>query len=392
MCFGNSTQKTTNTSTSGPSWLTGPAQSNINYAQNLQTTGFQPYTGQQVADFSPQQSQSFDLGSSVAGGVSPYAGETGSLINNYANAGPSSVTPETISSQMSPYMNQYVNLALQPQLEAQNQQFASQNKSFDSAATGAGAFGDTSWGLGRSNLTNEQNIAQQGLVGNAYNNAFNAAIGAGAQDVANNLTGQTTNANLNETALNRQLQGANAIYGDTTGATNLVNTLGGQQTAQSQADLNAQYNQWLMAQQYPFQTTQLVNQSIAAATPGAGQNGTSTTTAPDNSGFGILGSVLGSVGAAAIPFMGNGGVINPGTIGGTNPMGDGSMTAIYADGGTIPKGRIGEPVVVGERGPEVIVPNTTGVVIPNEVLEAARLLRDKKLSGNQSNIQFGIAA
>lgn len=362
MCFGNTANTTgsqTSSTTSAPSWLTGAAQSNLDFAQGVQSSGFQPYTGQQVASFSPQQSSSFGLGSDIAGGVSPYVGETGSLINNYANAGAQSVTPETIASQMSPYMNQYVNQALQPQLQAQAQLNAAQNHSFDSAATGAGAFGDSSWNLGRTNLANQQSIAQQGLVGNAYNAAFNTAIGAGAQDVSNNLSGQTTNANLAETALGRQLAGASALNNVGTGATNLTNTLGAQQTTQQQAQLNAAYNQWQLAQQYPFQTTQLVNSTIGAATPGAGSttNGTVQNNAVDNSGYGLLGSAAGAFFAA--------------------------------DGGAVPAGA---PVKVGERGEEVIVPNTNSVIIPNEVLEAARKLRDRKTAAPAPAMNFGIAA
>lgn len=370
MCFG-SNKTSTNTSDSTvapPQWLSDAAQSNVNYAQNLQGQGFSPYKGQQVADFSPQQSSSFGLGTDIANGVSPYLNETGALLSNYANAGPQSVSANTIASSMSPYMNQYVNMALAPQLEQQNQQFAQQNKGFDSAATGAGAFGDTGWGLGRSNLTQQQDLARSGLIGNAYGTAFNTAIGAGAQDVANNLNAQTTNANLAETALGRQLTGANSIIGAGTGATNLTNTLGGQQTAQQQAQLDALYNQWQMAQQYPFQTTQLNDQAIQAGRAGAPitTNTTQTQSQPDNSGFGILGSLGGSFLSAAPALL---------------PM--------LADGGMA---QGGQPAVVGERGPEVFVPNTSGVVVPNEVLEAARKLRDQKQKSSAPTMRFGIAA
>lgn len=364
MCFGDTKTQTSTNTQSLPSWLSGAAQNNINYAQSLQSKGFTPYTGQQVADFSPQQRASFGLGTDVANSVQPYVGQAGGLISNYANAGPQSVNADTIASAMSPYMNAYVRQSLAPQLEAQNQQFAGQNKAFDAGATMAGAYGDTGWGLGRTNLTNQQDLARQGLIGNAYNAAFNTAIGAGAQDVANNLNAQETNANLAETALGRQLTGANALFGEGANATNLVNTLGGQQTAQSQAQLNAPYNQWLMAQQYPFQTTQLMDQAISAGRMGAPVTSTATQSAPDNSGFGILGSIAGS---AASAFLADGGSMQP-----------------------------GQPTVVGERGPEVLVPNTTGVVIPNEVLQAARLLRAAKLGGAgappATATQFGIAA
>jgi hypothetical protein len=77
----------------------------------------------------------------------------------------------------------------------------------------------------------------------------------------------TTNANLAETALNRSLGGATALEGlqnQQLGVAGAQNTMGQQQTAQQQADLTAQYNQWLMAQQYPFQTAQLMNQTVGA--------------------------------------------------------------------------------------------------------------------------------
>lgn len=222
------------------------------------------------------------------------------MINNYANAGPQSVSPQTISSAMSPYLNQYVNYALAPQIQGQNQQFAAQDQQLNSAATASGAFGDVRAGIQAANLTNQQNLAQQGLIGNAYNAAFNTAIGAGAQDVANNLTGQTTNANLAETALNRQLTGANALQQNV----GFQNQLGQQQTAQSQAGLNAAYNQWLMGQQYPFQTAGLANQSISSAAYALPASSTQTTSAPDNSGFQMLGALGGALGNAFLPGVG----------------------------------------------------------------------------------------
>ena len=300
MCFGDMKKTGESTSTTTmPSWLSGAASGNLDYVKGLMDKGFTPYGGKQVADFSEQQRASFGLGNQISGGISPYVGQTGALISNYANAGPQSVNANTISSAMSPYMNQYVSQALAPQLEAQNQQFAQQNKGFDAQAAGAGAFGDSGWGIGRSNLTNQQNIGRTGLIGNAYNAAFNTAIGAGAQDVSNNLQSQMANAGYNETALGRQLTGARELAGQGTNAANLMNMFGGQQTAQDQAGLNAQYNQWMMAQNYPMMMAQLMNQSIGAGRQGAGETKTGTTSSPDNSGWGMIGSVLGSVGSAA---------------------------------------------------------------------------------------------
>lgn len=437
---------TSGTSTSGgPQWLTDAGQSNLDFAKSLQTQGFTPYSGQQVAGFSPQQMQSFGLATGLSDGISPYAGQSGALLSSYANAGPQNVSADTIASRMSPYMSQYVQQALTPQLQMQDQQFATQNKGVDSAATMAGAFGDTGWGQLRGSTTQAQNAARAGLIGNAYNSAFNTAIGAGAQDVSNNLNAQNTNASLAETALGRQLAGGNALYNQGTGAANLTNQFGGQQTAQQQAQLNALFNQWQMAQQYPFQTTQLMNQTLGATggiapktnttsgtttgitsgntsgntsgttsgttagttTGNTTGSGTQTTYAPDNSGFGMLGSALGLV---AAPFTGGASLL-PGLVSGASGLfggssspsvtsagqpqsamwsADGTRPLFAADGGAVPAGK---PVVVGERGPEVIVPGADSVVIPNEVMRAAQDKRKAAVKKKPASpTKFGLAA
>lgn len=366
MCFGNSSTTSTSTKTPSP-WVTSAAKSNINTAQGIQNQGFASYNNPTVASFSPQQTSSFGLGTDVANGAAPAIGNTGNWLNDYANAGPGSVSPSTIASRMSPYMSQYVQQALQPQMEAQDQQFAGQNKSFDSASTGSGAFGDSSYNLGRTNLTNQQNIGRTGLVADAYQRAFDTAIGAGAQDVSNDINAQTTNANLRETQLGREATGANAAFGMGVGSTNLTNSLGGQQTAADQARLNSQYNEFLRQQyQDPKFRSDMMNSAIntgANASPV-----TTTNTAPNNAGYGLVGSALGAVGTVGGAMLGGpvgaaiggslGSMVGNGISGGGEAGANGvSMYGPgsgYADGGRPP---VGKPVLVGERGPEAFIPD-----------------------------------
>jgi phage-related minor tail protein len=54
-----------------------------------------------------------------------------------------------------------------------------------------------------------------------------------------------------------------------------------------------------------------------------------------------------------------------------------------ADGGAAEGGK---PIIVGERGPEVFMPGKSGVIIPNEVMEAARQKRAQKLGRPGSSI------
>ena len=344
---------------------------NLGFVNNLQASGFQPYTGQQVAQLSPGQQQTIGNANTIANNGT--GNMAASMIGGYANAPAQSVNPQQIYQNMSPYMNQYVMQALAPQLRQMDLSNAATNNATNATATGSGAFGDARTGIEQSNNAFNQNVAREGLIGNAYNNAFNTAIGAGAQDTANNLTGQTTNANLAEQALGRSLGGAQALQGLQTqqlGTQGTANQLNQQNTANQQAQLTAQYNQWLMAQQYPFQTAQLTNSTIgtaAGAMPastntsqvgtGTGTqtqvgnttgtststgSGTSTTEQPNNSGLALLGTLGGAllggpVGASIGGSMfggGGGGVpgaVGPTSVGGAPVSGGTFLGNLFSD-------------------------------------------------------------
>lgn len=352
MCFGNtetgrrettSNQTSTQTSTANPA-VANAATSNLDFATRMRDLGFTPYGGEQVANFSPLQGRSFDMARGIAGD-STATGAT-NLINRYAYTDPSKVKAGTIDSRMSPYMNQYVMQALAPQMYQMDVNDANQRKSLDAAATSSNAFGDARTGIERANLEQVLGINRAGVIGQAYDRAFNTAIGAGAQDVANDLSAQNTNASLTEQALNRALGGSVALQNlqnQQMGIAKSVNEFGQQQTAQEQAKLNALYNQWLMAQQFPFQTLDAVNKTTAtgAAAMPAGvtqtKNGTETRvdSAPNNSGWGMLGTVLG---AALAPMTGGlslAGMVPGimGAIGGGAGGGTGYATNPWSSGG-----------------------------------------------------------
>lgn len=302
MCFGNKTTETdTKTSTANPA-VADAATQNLGFAQNLQNTGFQGYGGQQVANISPGQQGTIDAATGIANNGTGQA--AGNLINSYASAPAQNVQSNSIASNMSPYMNQYLMQALAPQLHQMDISNAATNAATDAGATGSGAFGDARTGIQQANNAFNQNVQREGVIGNAYNSAFNTAIGAGAQDSSNQLAAANANAGYNESALSRALGGANALQGLQTqqlGAQTGANALNQQDTAQQQAQLTANYNQWLMAQQYPFQTTQLLNQTTQAGAQAMPASTTTTQQKPDNSGWAALGA-LGGV--ALAPFTG----------------------------------------------------------------------------------------
>lgn len=298
MCFGKTeTGEKTSTSTANPA-VAAAATSNINTAQNTlnNSSAGKEYTGELTASLDPAQQATIDAGQTIANNGTGEAAST--LIGNYASAPAASVSSNTVASNMSPYMNQYVMQALAPQLAQMDQTNAATNQATNAQATGSGAFGDARAGIADSNNRSNQAVAREGVIGNAYNNAFNTAIAAGTTDSSNQLTADTTNANLGETALNRSLGGATALEGLQTqqlGTQTAANTLAGQDTANSQAALTAQYNNWLQAQQSQIAAQTSANQTVAAASGAMPASTTTTESKPDNSGLALGGALLGSV-------------------------------------------------------------------------------------------------
>lgn len=293
MCFGmEATEQKNTTQTANPA-VSSAATGNLDFVKNLQTQGFQGYKGPQVANFSGDQQNSFGLTNAIVGnGTAPRAD---AMINQYAGAPAQSVGAGKISEGMSPYMNEYVMRALAPQMAQMDISNAKDNAAVNSAATSAGAFGDARAGIEAANTRFNQNVQREGVIGQAYDKAFNTAIGASAQDVGNKLTADNATAGYAEAALGRALGGSTALQGlqnQQLGVAGAQNQMGQQQTAQDQANLTAQYNQWLMAQQYPFQTAQLMNQTTNAGATAMPASKSEVTEKPNNSGFAIGGALL----------------------------------------------------------------------------------------------------
>ena len=93
-----------------------------------------------------------------------------------------------------------------------------------------------------------RNMGLQSILGQGYNQAFNAAQQQYNQNLQNQLAGLGMAANAANT-----LGGLGQTqFGQQTGAINLQNQLGTQQQQQQQNILNQQYQDFLMQKQYPY--------------------------------------------------------------------------------------------------------------------------------------------
>lgn len=293
MCLGGSNTKTTTTSSSANPVVQEAATNNIKKSQETLANAGKMYEGPLTAGLDPDQAGAIDKAQSIANNGT--GEQAAGLIDKYANAGPQSVQANSVASNMGQYMNQYVMQALAPQMKQMDIQNAAENARVASTATGSGAFGDARAGFEASNTAFNQNVARQGMIGQAYSNAFQQAIQAGAIDSNNQLSAENANAGYNETALTRALGGANALQGlqnQQLGVQGAANQMAQQRTANRQAELTAQYNNWLQAQQSQLAAQKSANETVGVGAAAMPATTTSTTSSPDNSGLGILGSIL----------------------------------------------------------------------------------------------------
>ena len=296
--------------------MLGKAQEQIfNYSPpdaegNVTNLGFKPYTpfstdpSKYFAGFSPMQQQSFQGAANMttapqldqATGLAGIAGLGGLGVANQANVG-------GFQSQMGGYMNPYLQQSLAPQLQMMQQQQGQQAAQRAGQATQAGAFGGSRFGVQNAQSGLNDQLAQQNMIGQGYNQAFNSAQQQYNQNLQNQLAGYGA-AGAAAGALGQLGQ---AQYGQQVGNINLQNQMGGQQQAAEQAKINQQVQDYGTAQQYGM--TQLGNMSNLLRGLPMQSTTVQSYQAPPNAM-----SQLGGMGMAAVGAMGKYGQAKGGTV------------------------------------------------------------------------------
>jgi len=222
-------------------------------------TGFQPYTPysndptKYVAGFSPLQQQAQSSAANLqmpgqygmATGLTAQAARgTGMMAGQEAMAGQNLQNTLTSPGGMAQYMNPYLQNTLAPAEQLLNQQYGIAGQQAQGQATQSGAFGGSRNALQQNLNAQNQMLAQNQLVGNAYSQAYQNAQQQ-AQNVASmGLQGQTAATS----ALGQQGNLANQLAG-----------IGGQQLAAQQGIIGTQAAQGATEQ---AQQQQIINQAI----------------------------------------------------------------------------------------------------------------------------------
>jgi hypothetical protein len=286
--------------------MLGTAQQQIfNYDDQGNVTGMKPYTpysnnaSDYIAGFSPlqQQAQSNIANMQVPGqyntamnyaqtaglgalGTANPAAQYGGMGANAGQAGmqagmsygQNATDPNAVGA----YMNPYLQNALNPAMQLQNQQFGQINAQNQGQATQQGAFGGGRQAVMQGLNQQNQMLAQNQLVGNAYNQAYNTANQN--MQAASQLGMQGAGLGISGAQAGLQGVGAQqAAYGQLGNQAANLSNIAGQQTqtalginqaqqasgaaqqAQQQNVINQAVQNYGTQQQYPM--TQLANMS-----------------------------------------------------------------------------------------------------------------------------------
>jgi hypothetical protein len=359
---------TTVTNTNIPEYAQPYVENMLNAAQaqiyTPDMTGFNPYVPYSqnpqdyVAGFSPlqQQAQSTAANMKTPGQYGAATGLTGLTAGSSlglagqeamtgANLARASTNPYTTAA----YMNPFIQNALAPSQQLLNQQYGMQGAAQQGAATQQGAFGGSRNALMQG--LNEQNrmLAQNQLVGNAYQQAFGNAQNQMNQVSQQGLAGQQAAMQGLGQVGTQAGQLAN-IGGQQLGAeqsiANLQNQYGAQQQNNQQNIINQAVQNYATAQQYPYMQLGQLNAMLR----GLPMQQSSTqmyqaapSTVSQLGGLGIAG--LGAAGMynAATRGGASGGEVSKLAIGGAVPMkmmSDDQLTQVQQNPVSSPMARI----------------------------------------------------
>jgi hypothetical protein len=276
-----------------------------------------------VAGFQPLQNQAYQGASNLSQSAMP--GITGNAAYGSLMAGQNLANQSTNPNAVGAYMNPYIQNTLNPALQLLNQQYGIAGQQQQSQATQAGAFGGSREALMNSLNRQNQMLAQNQLVGNAYNQAFNNA---------QNQMNQVANLNLQGYGQAGSLAGQQ--LGQQQGILGLQNQFGGQQQQQQQNIINAGMANYQQAQQYPMQQLQ----QLKGLMTGLPIQDVTTTQQQAQPALGTQLAGLGTAGVAGLALAnragssGNVGQVSPAMSSSVN-VAQGGMIRSYAEGGTV---------------------------------------------------------
>lgn len=327
--MGSKGTQTTTAQNTGQSYTANPA---IAGAANQAITGAQSAASQPfqmpvapVAGFNPTQQQAFQQYSQLQGMAQPYF----AAASNFANQSAAPISASDVNNYYNP-MADNVTKQLQNIYGEQNVQ------NQGNLTAQAGGVGADRIAVGMGDLANQQGLAS----GQVYSNLYQQALSAAQQQKQMEAGAGNAMASYGTGAQSAQLQGTGAL-----------NQAGNQQQQQTQAQLNAPYQNLLAQIAYQFQTPQYLAGITGGLAPALGGttvgNQNTVTTPPQPSilsqiaGLGTAGAgIYGALGGFNSPSYGGGSAFSGDAYGGSSGsplpgLSPSDYGSGYADGGEV---------------------------------------------------------
>jgi hypothetical protein len=271
-----------------PSYIAPYVGEALAMGQSAAKLPYQAYNNPRLANFSGETNQAFDMIGQTAAAGTPgidAAVNTAGGVAGYQAQG----IPGT---DLSPYMNPYIQNVLDVQKNRATQTYQEQQAGRDAAAVAAGAFGGDRRFVQDSLATRDLNQQMQEMDATGLAAAFDRGTSLFQNDEENrrlgsalSLSGAQTQGALSQTQQDMKLGLAEALSG-----------VGAKKQQREQAGLDLAYQDFVNQRDYPKQQAQFY-QSLISGTPVTPSSTSSTTTpAPD-----FLSQLLGlAVGGAGI--------------------------------------------------------------------------------------------
>lgn len=307
---GSNTQTQT---TAPPPQVAAAYNSLMERAQGVSEQPYTPYTGDRVADLTPEQLASMGQIQGMGNIAQPYISEGAGYMRDSANP----VTQQALQPYMNPYQQSVIDATLARTQQADAQ---AQNQVTGNAAL-RGALGGDRMGIAQAELAGQQKLARDQLVSGLNKDNYTQALAAWQAEQARKAQAGFGISQLGTVAQNAEMQRLAAALG-----------IGDKQQQQNQAELNVPYQDFLEQRAYPFQTSQWLASILGSTTPALGS--TTTTTGPKPS---PLNALIGAGTTALGVFTGNPFLVGAGATGmanGAGALATGGRVG-YAEGGPI---------------------------------------------------------
>ena len=280
----------------------------LKQAEDVAGLEYTPYTGERIAGFSPTELAGRARAAELAqmGLGMPQVQQAADVMTGLAGYQAGSYDPRLLSqANVQEYMSPYLEGALDPTLRAIREQQTQTLQGLGAGASRAGAFGGSRQGVLEAQTLGQFGQQMGDVIGTGYQQAFDRAMGYASSDVDRLNEAQLRQEAMRQAAAGIQAQGAaglsqaaNQLRQVGFADADVLRTLGAEERGLKQSGLEADYQEYLRSQAFPYQQLQA---RLSPLGYGAQVAGAAPTYQQPSQFQSLLGN-LGAIGSTAYMF------------------------------------------------------------------------------------------